>query len=105
MEWAYPIVGAVVGFIIGAGITGNPDIDDDGETSFIELVISAIEGSTSGNRSRRNAALYVGMSAGLVGLGVGLFADRKITIRLPLFDRKRGLQRQRAKVESFINNY
>ncbi|MBK8494171.1 MAG: hypothetical protein IPL50_03495 [Chitinophagaceae bacterium] len=56
----------VFGFIVTAGLTNNAgDVDNDGRTSFLELVFAAIEGSTSGKqapqeqgfdrwRSRRN---------------------------------------------------
>lgn len=103
INWTYPVAGALLGFILGAGLIGEPDIDDDGKTSFFELIYSAIEGSTSRDRSRRKTALYIGMGTGLAGFGIGLFADRKLTVRLPLFARKKGLKDQRSMIENFIS--
>jgi hypothetical protein len=103
IDWGLPVAGAILGFVLGAGLTVNDDVDNDGETSFFELMISAVEGSTSRNRARRNTALFVGLGGGLAGFGIGLFAGRGLTVRLPLFARKKGLKDQRSMIENFIN--
>lgn len=105
IDWAYPVAGSVLGFFLGAGLTVNDDVDDDGRTSFWELIVSAIEGSTSRNRARRNTALFVGLGGGLAGFGLGFFVDRGLTIRLPLFARKKGLADKRSMIENFIDGH
>jgi hypothetical protein len=78
----------VLGFIVAAGLTKNGgDVDNDGRTSFWELLYTAIEGSTSDNRRRRNRALIVGAAGGTVFMAVGLVATKKLSISFPLNNR------------------
>lgn len=99
-----PVVGALVGFILGAGLASNDDADGDGQTSFLELIFSAISGNTSDNRARRRVALRIGCVTGVIGFTAGFFQGDKVVVRLPLFARKKNFQAQRIRVESFLYN-
>lgn len=78
----------VFGFIVTAGLTKNGgDIDNDGKTSFFELLFTAIEGTTSSNRHRRNTALIVGAAGGTLFMIGGFFATKKLSLNFPLNDR------------------
>lgn len=78
----------VFGFIVTAGLTKNGgDIDNDGKTSFFELLFTAIEGTSSSNRHRRNTALIVGAAGGTLFMIGGFFATKKLSLNFPLTDR------------------
>lgn len=78
----------VLGFIVTAGLTKNGgDLDNDGKTSFFELLLIAIEGTTSGNRRRRNRALIVGAAGGTAFMVAGIVFSKKLTLSFPLNNR------------------
>lgn len=92
----------VLGFIVTAGLTKNAgDVNDDGKTSFWELLFTAIEGTTSRNRRRRNTALIVGAAGGTTAMVIGLLAGKKLSIVFPIHNRT-GFYRTK---KSEINNY
>lgn len=80
---------SVIGFTLTAGLTKNfGDTNNDGETSFWELIYTAIEGSTSKNRRRRNTALIVGAAGGTTAMVVGLLANKKLVLVFPINNRQ-----------------
>lgn len=92
-----------LGFILTAGLTKNSgDVDNDGKTSFFELLITAIEGSTSSNRRRRNTALIVGGSGGLLLTVAFLATSNGLTLRFPLGDRRKYYAGQRSKISNYL---
>ena len=77
------------GFIVTAGLTKNSgDFDNDGKTSFWELLFTAIEGTTSGNRRRRNTALIVGAAGGTTAMIIGLLTNKKLALVFPISNRQ-----------------
>lgn len=93
----------ILGFIVTAGLTKNGgDIDNDGKTSFFELLLTAIEGSTSGNRRRRNTALIVGAAGGTTFTLISLLASRKATFVFPLINRRNYYQEKRWEINSRV---
>lgn len=79
----------VFGFILTAGLTKNAgDFDNDGKTSFFELLLTAIEGTTSGNRRRRNTALIVGAAGGTTAALIQLLSNKKLSLVFPLTNRR-----------------
>ncbi|MGB5008331.1 MAG: hypothetical protein WBO39_15445 [Ferruginibacter sp.] len=94
----------VLGFIVSAGLTKNGgDVDNDGKTSFWELLYTAIEGSTSGNRRRRNRALIVGAAGGTVFMAIGLVATKKLSISFPLNNRTTFYNEKKAEINKYVN--
>ncbi|MFZ1371390.1 MAG: hypothetical protein WAR78_13465 [Ferruginibacter sp.] len=94
----------VFGFIVTAGLTNNAgDVDNDGRTSFLELVFAAIEGSTSGNRRRRNRALIVGAAGGTVFMAIGLVASKRLSISFPLNNRTTFYHEKKAEINKYVN--
>jgi hypothetical protein len=95
---------AVLGFTLTAGLTKNlGDVDNDGKTSFWELLYTAIEGSTSSSRKRRNTALIVGGAGATTAVIIGLFANKKISLTFPLNGRSKFLSDNKHKVSEFVN--
>ena len=95
---------AVFGFILTAGLTKNlGDVDNDGKTSFWELLYTAIEGTTSSNRKRRNTALIVGGAGATTAAVIGWLATKKISLSFPLNGRSNFLRENKHKVHEFIN--
>ncbi|MEP7255832.1 MAG: hypothetical protein ABI666_08635 [Ferruginibacter sp.] len=91
-----------LGFILTAGLTKNSgDIDNDGKTSFFELLFTAIEGSTSSNRRRRNTALIVGGAGGTLALVAYLLSSNKISLVFPLNNRKRYYDEKRGELNKY----
>ena len=91
-----------LGFILTAGLTKNSgDIDNDGKTSFFELLFTAIEGSTSGNRRRRNTALIVGGAGGTLALVAYLLSNNKISLVFPLNNRKSYYDEKRGELNKY----
>lgn len=95
-----------LGFILTAGLTKNAgDVNNDGKTSFWELLATAIEGSTSKNRRRRNTALIVGGAGGLL-LTVGILVQPSgVTLRFPLSDRLKYYSGQRNKIRNYPTGF
>ncbi|MEO7263298.1 MAG: hypothetical protein ABIW38_00225 [Ferruginibacter sp.] len=92
----------VLGFIITAGLTKNAgDFDDDGNTSFLELILTAIEGTTSSNRKRRNTALIVGAAGGTAAMLAVILTTNKMSIVFPIKNRNDFYKEKRME----INNY
>jgi hypothetical protein len=96
--------GAVLGFVVTAGLWENEDIDEDGKLSFWELLFGAIDGTTSQNRTRRRTAMWVGIGGGTLGLLAGALSHRKLTISFPIGDRKNNLRGEKGfELRQFIN--
>ncbi len=94
----------VLGFIVAAGLTKNGgDVDNDGRTSFWELLFTAIEGTTSGNRRRRNRALIVGAAGGTVFMAIGLVATKKLSISFPLNNRTTFYNEKKGEINKYVN--
>ncbi len=92
----------VLGFIVTAGLTKNGgDFDNDGKTSFFELLLTAIEGSTSSNRRRRNTALIVGGSGGLLAMVLGIVSNKGFSLHFPIGDRKKFFTDNRISLHEF----
>lgn len=96
-------VGSVIGFILAAGLVqNNTDIDDDGKTSFWELVFSAIEGTTSGNRKRRNTAFVAGAAGGTLFMVVGIFSNKKISFTFPINNRNTFYNEKKSALNDYM---
>lgn len=98
----YAAGGAVFGFLLTAGLIQNNDYDNNGKTSFWELIWSAIEGSTSKNRQRRVASLIAGTAGGTTLMLVVLFAGKNLSIVFPLHNRNDFYNKKRYKINEFI---
>ena len=94
--------GAVFGFILAAGLIQNNDYNNDGKTSFFELVWSAIEGTTSRNRQRRIASLIAGGIGGTTFMLVGLFTSRKFSLVFPIQNRNNFYNEKRGKLSDYL---
>jgi len=95
-----------LGFILTAGLTKNAgDVNNDGKTSFWELLFTAIEGSTSSNRRRRNTALIVGGAGGLLLSVVSFVSSKSLTLRFPLGDRRKYYSGQRYKLSKYLSGF
>lgn len=93
----------VFGFTITAGLTKNGgDFDNDGKTSFFELFLTAIEGTTSSNRRRRNTALIVGGAGGVAVLLAYLLDNNKLSLKFPLSNRNSFYSERRHELNSYI---
>ena len=91
-----------LGFILTAGLTKNSgDIDNDGKTSFFELLFTAVEGSTSSNRRRRNTALIVGGAGGTLALVAYLLSNNKLSLVFPLNNRKSYYDEKRGELNKY----
>lgn len=93
----------VVGFILTAGLTKNGgDVDNDGKTSFWELIFTAIEGATSGNKRRRKTALLVG------GCGAGTFmlayllTNKSLFLSFPINNRANYFREKQSEIYHYI---
>jgi hypothetical protein len=107
LNWTYPVAGAVLGFILGAGLIGavnNPQESPSGD-AFLDLVWYAVVGSTDSDIKRRKAALYIGGGTALTLFTVGLFSSPKLKVDLPLTSRKNSLKNKRQDIDEFILNY
>ncbi|HXB43207.1 MAG TPA: hypothetical protein VNV85_04090 [Puia sp.] len=94
--------GAVLGFVLTAGLWENEDLNDDGHLSFWELLFGAIDGTSSRNRERRKVALWVGVGGGVAGLLAGALSGRKLTISFPIGNRRNVLKNNHFNIEQFI---
>ncbi|MEO6253699.1 MAG: hypothetical protein ABIO79_10350 [Ferruginibacter sp.] len=95
---------AVLGFTITAGLTKNMgDVDNDGKTSFWELLYTAIEGTTSSNRKRRNTALIVGGAGATTAVIIGLVANKKVSLTFPLNGRSKFFSDNKHKISELVN--
>ena len=93
----------VLGFILTAGLTKNGgDFNNDGKTSFFELILTAIEGSTSGNRRRRNTALIVGAAGGTTAVIMGLVANKKLSLVFPIHNRTDFYHTKKTEINNYI---
>ena len=94
--------GAVFGFILTAGLIQNNDYNNDGKTSFFELVWSAIEGTTSRNRQRRVASLIAGGVGGTAFMLAGLLTSRKFSLVFPIQNRNNFYNEKRGKLNDYL---
>jgi len=93
----------ILGFIVTAGLTKNAgDVDNDGKTSFWELLFTAIESSTSGNRRRRNTALIVGAAGGSTLTLISILTSRKVTFVFPLSNRSNYYNEKRREINDHV---
>lgn len=104
----YTILGAlassILGFTITAGLTKNSgDVNNDGKTSFWELVYTAIEGTTSSNRRRRNTAFIVGAAGGTTAVVIGLIANKNLSLTFPINGRRKFFTENNHKIRDLIN--
>jgi hypothetical protein len=93
----------VISFIVTAGLSQHSDIDNDGKTSFFELVLSAIDGSSSQNRKRRKTALIVGAAGGTAGLLAGIFTRRKLSLVFPITNRHNFYTEKKQAIRKFVD--
>lgn len=94
---------SVLGFTITAGLTKNAgDVNNDGKTSFWELLFTAIEGTTSSNRRRRNTAFIVGAAGGTTALVIGLIANKNLSLSFPINGRSKFFTENNHKVKDYI---
>ena len=97
-------VASVLGFTLTAGLTKNlGDVDNDGKTSFWELLQTAIEGTTSSNRKRRNTALIVGGAGGATAMIIGILANKKLSLVFPISNRHQFFIDKKHKINEFVN--
>ena len=92
----------VAGFLLTAGLTQNADYNQDGKLNVLELIINAIEGTTSGDKKRRKTALIAGAAGGTTALIIGIVAKNKLTIRLPFTNRRNAYLNKRQVLKDFI---
>ena len=92
----------VLGFILTAGIIQNNDYDNNGKTSFFELIWSAIEGTTSKNRQRRVASLIAGTVGGATFMLVSIFTNKNFSLVFPLNNRNNFYTEKRSGLYKFI---
>ena len=102
----FPLVemvgGAILGFVLTAGLWENEDVNQDGNLSFWELLYGAIDGLTSEGRTRRKSAMWVGIGGGTIGLVAGAFSSRTIIISLPIEDKHHRFVANKKKFEMFV---
>ena len=94
--------GAILGFVLTAGLWENEDVNQDGNLSFWELLYGAVDGLTSEGRSRRRTAMWVGIGGGTIGLIAGAFSSRTIVISLPIEDKRHRFVANKKKFEMFV---
>ena len=95
---------SVLGFTVTAGLTKNSgDVNNDGKTSFWELLYTAIEGTTSSNRRRRNTAFIVGAAGGATAMLIGLIANKNLSLIFPINGRRKYFIDNKHKVNEFVN--
>jgi len=93
---------SVMGFTLAAGLIQNNDLDNDGKTSFFELLWGAIEGTTSRNRSRRNTALIVGAAGGTTFMIASIITSRRFALVFPINGRNNYYWEKRYDLEKFV---
>ena len=93
---------SVIGFTLTAGLIQNDDLDNDGKTSFFELVWGAIEGTTSKNRRRRNTALIVGAAGGTTFMIASILSSRRLSLVFPINGRNNYYAEKRYDLEKFV---
>lgn len=95
---------SVFGFTLAAGLTKNAgDVNNDGNTSFWELLFTAIESTTSSNRRRRNTAFIVGAAGGTTVMVIGMLANKKISLVFPINNRYKFFMEKKYKINEFVN--
>ena len=94
---------SALGFTLAAGLTKNSgDVNNDGKTSFWELLYTAIEGTTSFNRHRRNTAFIVGAAGGTTAVFIGLIANKNLSLTFPINDRGKYFRENKNKINEFV---
>jgi hypothetical protein len=94
---------SVFGFTLAAGLTKNSgDVDNDGKTSFWELLFTAIESTTSANRKRRNTAFFVGAAGGTTAMVIGMLANKKMSLVFPINNRYKFFMEKKYKINEFV---
>ncbi len=99
--WGGAAILAVAGFFVTAGLTQKSDIDNDGKTSFFELIFAAIDGSTSGDKKRRRTALTVGAVGGVGGFLLGALVGKNFSLSFPINNRVNFFREKKYS----LNNY
>ncbi len=102
-RWGGVAALSVLGFVVAAGLSHHSDIDNDGKTSFFELLFTAIQGSTSGNKQRRKIALIAGASGGGAGLVIGILASKKFSLVFPTTNRRNFYMEKKWTVRKFVD--
>ncbi len=102
-NWGGVAVLSVVGFLVTAGLTQKSDIDNDGKTSFFELIYAAIDGSTSGDRRRRRAALTVGAVGGVGGFLLGAFVGKNFSLVFPISNRINFYNEKKSGLNKYVS--
>ncbi|MBK8610831.1 MAG: hypothetical protein IPL84_13065 [Chitinophagaceae bacterium] len=94
---------SVLGFTVAAGLTKNlGDENNDGKTSFWELVYTAIEGTTSSNRRRRNTALIAGAAGGTAAMVIGLLVNKKLFLSFPINGRTKFYREKKSEITNYV---
>ena len=93
---------SILGFVVAAGLSHHSDIDNDGNTSFFELLFTAIEGSTSRNKQRRRTALIAGASGGCAGFLIGVLSTKKFSLVFPIANRCNFYMEKKWTVRKFV---
>ena len=95
---------SIIGFTVTAGLTKNSgDVNNDGKTSFWELLYTAIEGTTSSNKHRRNTAFIVGAAGGATAMVIGLIANKNLSLTFPVNGRCKFFMENKHKVNEFVD--
>jgi hypothetical protein len=102
-RWGGAAALSVVGFVIAAGLSHHSDMDNDGKTSFFELIFTAIEGTTSHNRQRRQTALIAGASGGFAGFMIGLLSNKKFSLVFPVQNRRNFYSEKKWSVRKYVD--
>lgn len=94
---------SVFGFTLTAGLTKNAgDVNNDGKTSFWELLFTAIESTTSSNRKRRNTAFIVGAAGGTSFMLITILTNKKISLVFPINNRYKFFMDKKYKIHEFV---
>ncbi|HVM88116.1 MAG TPA: hypothetical protein VMT76_07990 [Puia sp.] len=80
--------GAILGFVVTAGLWENEDVNADGHLSFWELLWGAVDGVSAQGKARRRTAIWVGVGGAALGFIIGLSSGPRLIISLPTDHKK-----------------